>query len=181
MQNSSPYVTPLKQSHESHIKQLCSEYYQFTMKFDRPGQMLLDELEDRQKKNIPFSWQELSIILESVIKGLRYYESVRHQHNSLSLSSIYITPKRQVLLADPWLCQQQLQLKTFQSPEKRMFENDQIDSYSDYRSSLYEAALVILSIVSEQNRLQGIQYRLTSENQLEVVNFLQTIPDLDLR
>ena len=62
-----------------------------------------------------------------------------------------------------------------------MFENDQIDSYSDYRSSLYEAALVILSIVSEQNRLQGIQYRLTSENQLEVVNFLQTIPDLDLR
>lgn len=79
---------------------------------------------------------------------------MQHPHNNISTSSIFVDEDRRIMLGDPWITppvySQEMSQNVFAcpSPEKILFQNDQILSMCPYRSDLFSLGAVVLEALN---------------------------------
>lgn len=75
---------------------------------------------------------------------------MKHPHNNVSSSSIFIDTDRRIILGDPWITppiiSQDISQNLFAcpSPERILLQNDQILSICPYMSDLFSLGTVVL-------------------------------------
>ena len=88
--------------------------------------------------------------MESGVKAIKYLQEQGHPHNNISSSSMFVDEDRQILVGDPWATPPAYNINqnqngfAYPSPEKILYQNDQILSYDPYRSDLFSLGTVIL-------------------------------------
>lgn len=148
--NANPFLTKLVHVYYNNDEAYCSPEDKVHLVFEKPKQTLRQEILARKFAEERFTEDEADVILESGVKAIRSLKEMKHPHNNISTSSIFINEDRRILVGDPWITppvyNQDMNQNVFAcpSPEKILFQNDQIMSICPYRSDLFSLGTVVL-------------------------------------
>ena len=76
--------------------------------FDKPWKDLRAEGEIRRGEGVGWGEGELGIVMEGVVKGLKFLKGLGQKHEAVCTGNILVSKEGEVLLTDPWLNPQQV-------------------------------------------------------------------------
>ena len=71
--------------------------------FEKPFKDLRTQLVTRQNSKIGFSDAELLIIMEGIVRALKFLKSLNQPHGAVCTTNILISKNGTIFLSDPWL------------------------------------------------------------------------------
>lgn len=84
-------------------QQNYNSVYKGYLLFDKPLKDLRTEAITRHGSKIGFSDTELLIIIEGVVRALKWLKSINHHHGAICTGNILISHSGTIYLSDPWL------------------------------------------------------------------------------
>ncbi len=120
LENKSSFVTQLVHWEEICIKDGCNSNGMFIGMWGNVGGRLGRML---GSGGIWPSQEEMGGVLECVLKAVKYYKSINHQHNYIS-SQIILSDLQKTVLLDPFLVPEQPTDFTYTSPQKQLYNTN---------------------------------------------------------
>ena len=71
--------------------------------FEKPFKDLRTEAATRHSLKVKFSDMELLVVIESVVRALKWLKSLDHVHGAVSTTNILMSQSGTITLSDPWI------------------------------------------------------------------------------
>jgi hypothetical protein len=92
--------------------------------------------------------------VESGCKAIRELKNQNHPHNNISSAAIFVNEERQIIVGDPWITPPAYQIYqnnngySYPSPEKILYQNDQLHHFCPFRGDLFSLGVVTLEALN---------------------------------
>lgn len=152
MDNPNLYLVPIVDFDLNKHQQFCSSIYKFKAFVPKPKQDLKLEIQQRIVSDQPFSNQEITILMYSLIYGLAHLQELGYAHRKLAPEWVVSTTTGHAIMDPVWREEEELpdlgkKQDWFYSPEEYNFMktfNLGKKRFDKFKSDVFTAGLILL-------------------------------------